>query len=348
MMNFPGQHKLQRGVNWVKKRFAPGGMILLYHRVTDQTPDPFRICQSPSHFAEHLEVLKRHTHPVSLQQMVQAVREKKSTDRWVALTFDDGYTDNFYTAKPLLEKYDIPATFFITTGNLQNQREFWWDELERLLLQPGTLPPQLSLKLPEQTYEWSLQESACYSQADYLRDFSWTWYDAESADPTMRQQLYRSLYEILSKQSVSDRQNAMERLLEWSGTKNEVRPTHQSVSAQEIHQLAQEKLIEIGSHTVNHPFLTALSPSEQQQEIQQNKAQLEAIIERPIVSFAYPHGKYTSQTPEIAQSAGFNCACSTRSDRVESKVDAFQLPRIEAQKGDGEAFSRQLAHWFKL
>ncbi len=342
-MNFPGHRKFQRGVDWYRRRFAPGGLVLMYHRVADIAPDPFRICLTPQHFAEHLEVLKRYTNPVSLQQLVQAVREKKSIDRLVALTFDDGYTDNFYTVKPLLERYDIPATFFITTGDLQNKREFWWDELERLLLQPGTLPPILSLKLREQTYEWNLNEAACYLQSDYLRDRNWNWYDAESSDPSSRQRLYRSLYELLSQQSVVDRQNSMAQLLDWSGAKNQVRSTHRSLSAQEVSHLAREGLIEIGSHTVNHPFLSALSGVEQQQELQQNKSHLEAIIDRPVVSFAYPHGNYTSQTPVIAQEVGFNCACSTRCDRVRLKVDAFQLPRIEAQNGDGEVFSRQLA-----
>lgn len=347
-MNFPGHRKFQRGVNWARRRFAPGGLVLMYHRVADLAPDPFRICQAPQYFAEHLEVLKRHTNPVSLQQLVQAVREKKSIDRLVALTFDDGYTDNLYTVKPLLERYDIPATFFITTGDLQNKREFWWDELERLLLQPGTLPPMLSLKVREQTYKWNLNEAACYLQSDYLRDRNWNWYDAESSDPSSRQRLYRSLYELLSQQSVVDRQNSMDQLLDWSGAKNQVRSTHRSLSAQEISHLAPEGLVEVGSHTVNHPFLSALSGVEQQQELQQNKSHLEAIIDRPVVSFAYPHGNYTSQTPAIAQAVGFNCACSTQCDRVRSKVDAFQLPRIEAQNGDGEVFSRQLAQWVHL
>ncbi|MBW4663196.1 MAG: polysaccharide deacetylase family protein [Chroococcus sp. CMT-3BRIN-NPC107] len=341
----PGHHKFQRGINWFGRRFMPGGLILMYHRVADLSPDPFHIGVAPQHFAEHLEVLKRYTHLVSLPQLVQAVREKKSIDRWVALTFDDGYADNLYTVKPLLERYNIPATFFITTGDLENKREFWWDELERLLLQPGTLPPVLSLKLKDRTYEWNLDRAACYSQSNYLRDRHWTWYDRESSDPSSRQQLYRNLYLLLSQQNVTDRQNIMDRLLDWSGAKNQVRATHRSLSAQELHHLAPEALIEIGAHTVHHPFLSVLSATEQQQELQQNKAQLEALLERPVISFAYPHGNYSSQTPAIAQAVGFNCACTTRGDRVRLTTDTFQLPRVEAHKGDGEVFSKQLAQF---
>lgn len=341
----PGHHKFQRGVNWFRRRFMPGGIILMYHRVADLAPDPFQIGIAPQYFAEHLEVLKRYTHPVSLLQLVQAVRDKKSIDRWVALTFDDGYSDNLHAVKPLLERYDIPATFFITTGNLENKREFWWDELERLLLQPGTLPAVLSLKLKEQTYEWNLDKAACYSPSDADRDRHWTWYDAESSDPSSRQRIYRSLYLLLSKLNVSDRQNAINQLLEWSGTESQVRASHQVMSAQELHHFAARGLIEIGAHTVNHPFLSALPEIEQQQELQQNKVQLEAIVNRPVVSFAYPHGNYSSQTPAIAKSVGFNCACTTRGDRVLQHTDTFQLPRVEAHNGDGEAFSKQLAQY---
>ena len=51
------------------------------------------------------------------------------------VTFDDGYADNLWNAKPLLERYDVPAAVFVTTGYAGQDREFWWDELETLLLE---------------------------------------------------------------------------------------------------------------------------------------------------------------------------------------------------------------------
>src|SRR5437773_7329055 len=137
-------------------RFAPKSIILLYHRVADVRPDPWSLCVTPQHFAEHLEVLRQQSRPMHLQQLVSRLRDGNLPRHAVAITFDDGYADNLLQAKPALERYDIPATVFVATGNIEQAHEFWWDELERLLLQPGTLPEELRLSIDGKTYRWEL------------------------------------------------------------------------------------------------------------------------------------------------------------------------------------------------
>lgn len=90
-------------------------LALMYHRVNTLRPDPWTICVSPRHFEEHLQVIRG-----------------LSAD--VAITFDDGYADNFQNAQPLLEKYETPATVFVTSGLVGSSYEMWWDELERKYL----------------------------------------------------------------------------------------------------------------------------------------------------------------------------------------------------------------------
>ncbi len=115
-----------------------GGLsILLYHRVTEVPSDPWALSVTPDHFAGHLEILREYTRPISLQQLSQGLREGNLPDCSVVVTFDDGYADNLLNAKPLLERYDVPATVFLATGLVEHWREPWWDELEQLLLQPG-------------------------------------------------------------------------------------------------------------------------------------------------------------------------------------------------------------------
>jgi peptidoglycan/xylan/chitin deacetylase (PgdA/CDA1 family) len=108
------------------------GIILLYHRIARTEWDPWSLCVTPEHFAEHLEVLKKYR-CVPLSQIQTGSWRLSSRGLPVAITFDDGYADNLHEARRLLELYDTPATFFLTTGYLGAAREFWWDELERLL-----------------------------------------------------------------------------------------------------------------------------------------------------------------------------------------------------------------------
>jgi peptidoglycan/xylan/chitin deacetylase (PgdA/CDA1 family) len=113
------------------ERFRTRGLILLYHRVTEVEVDPWQLCVSPRHFEEHLAVLKKFR-PARLCDLPESVRPGS-----VAVTFDDGYADNLHCAARLLRKYDIPATFFLTSGYLGGNAEFWWDELERRLALAG-------------------------------------------------------------------------------------------------------------------------------------------------------------------------------------------------------------------
>src|SRR5262249_14434620 len=127
--------RLRQGVARVRTRRASQALILLYHRVAHSLSDPCLLCVRPNYFAKHLAVLRRHYDTIPLNEVAGTARTRYRGRRGVVLTFDDGYADNFDNARPPLERHDIPATVFVATGQVGSDQEFWWDELERLVLQ---------------------------------------------------------------------------------------------------------------------------------------------------------------------------------------------------------------------
>lgn len=328
----------------LRHRFAPRALILLYHRIVDLPSDPQLLGVTPRRFAEQLEVVRKYGHPLRLQDLDRALREGKVPRRAVVFTFDDGYADNLHNARPLLERYHIPATVFVASGFIGNPHEFWWDELDRLLLQPGTVPERLELRVDGRTYRWESSLAAEYSEDDYWRASGW--HIEQPKDPGPRQRLYRSLYQLLHNLPDATRQQLLMNIREWAGEGSNGRPTHRTMSAEEVARLAEGDLIEVGAHTVTHPVLAALPATAQRDEIQGSKVELEQILNRPVASFAYPHGAYTDETLALVREAKYVYACSSDTDAVWRGADCFRLPRVVVRDWNGDIFARWLRGWF--
>jgi peptidoglycan/xylan/chitin deacetylase (PgdA/CDA1 family) len=331
---------LQQTARRVRDIIAPGPLILLYHRVAEVDMDPWCLCVSPKHFAEHLEVIRKYGNAIGLGQLVQALQAGKLSGRSVVITFDDGYADNLHNARPLLERYDAPATIFVTGGYVGQEREFWWDQIEGLLLEPGTLPERLSLSLNGYSGQWELGKAVHYGEENRRCDRYWT---VPGKIPSARFSLFLSLCEDLRSLTEDERQKALSQLRVWSGTQSRTRPTLHALSTEELLSLEQGDLIEVGAHTMTHPFLPAQTLAVQRQEIWESKAHLEEIIGRPVVSFAYPYGEYSKETVTLVQETGFACACTTFASSVRRYMGRFQLPRVAVKDWDGEEFERRLA-----
>jgi peptidoglycan/xylan/chitin deacetylase (PgdA/CDA1 family) len=333
-----------RARRWRNRR-EPRALILLYHRVAELAADPWALSVTPAHFAEQLAILRRHAPVLRLQELAQALSSGTLPRRSVVVTFDDGYADNLHEAKPHLERYGVPATVFVTTGFVGGGRECWWDELERLLLQPGTLPPRLELRLGEGLFRWDLAGAAVYRAGEARRDRHW---QAWEAPPTARHALYSALWERLLPLRNDARQRALDDLAAWAGATSTCRATHRMLSAEDVPLLLRGGAIEIGGHTMTHPALAALPASEQRDELSGGKARLEALAGSPAATCSYPFGRrcdYTAETVALARAAGFACACANVSGVVTPAADPFQLPRLQVRDWNGRDFERWLRGW---
>ncbi|MFH1868415.1 MAG: polysaccharide deacetylase family protein [Candidatus Omnitrophota bacterium] len=328
--------------------FTARAAILLYHRVADLEFDPQLLCVKPKNFSRHLEYLQSNFQVLSLQALIGMLKQRKLPRRAVVITFDDGYADNLYNVKPLLKRYGMPATVFVTTGQIGREREFWWDELEKLLLQPGVLPRTISLDIKGKPHRWDTGEAAYYSKDDYKGNSRWNILSKDH--PTTRHKIYDSLCGRMGFLSTEDRSQVLDNLRKAAAAEPRARSTHNTLSADEIVLLAGGGLVEIGSHGMTHTRLSCCTLSEQKYEITKSKEQLEKILKYSVSSFSYPYGgpnDYKREAVAIARSAGFNCACSSRSALSRQGSAFFQLPRILVRDYTIENFTHYLKECFR-
>jgi len=330
------------------RRLAPGVLVLLYHRVIDLPSDPHRLCVTPAHFGEHLEILQKYGRRLRVRELAAAVRAGRLPRRGIAVTFDDGYADNLHNARPLLERYDTPGTVFVTSAHVERGHEFWWDELERIILRPRTLPATLSLTIDGRPCTWQLAATSSVATEDVGPD---GWDMGRREERGSRAALYRALYTLLCPLRDDMRETTLATLRAWAEVPPHARPTHRPLNMRETAELAAGGLIELGGHTVTHPILSALDRHSQWEEIRGGKLRLEEIIGQPVTSFAYPYGSwarsdYTAETVAVVREAGFECACSYRAEAVRRGADPFQLSRAMVLDWDGEEFERRVRRWF--
>jgi peptidoglycan/xylan/chitin deacetylase (PgdA/CDA1 family) len=315
---------------WLRSRFTSHALILGYHRVANSRRDPFNLCVSPENFIDHLDRIRRLASPTRLSCLVQGLESQRIPERSIVVTFDDGYADLLENAKPLLERYEIPASIFIVTSAFGNQ--FWWDKLEAILLDSETLPEHLSLALGDDSFSWQLQNTESKKKVkDKL---------------LVRKDLLHKIFTQLIKIHPEKRNQAMAALETWAGySPTHANQTQRALSEPEVALFSGNDLIEIGCHSATHPWLSDLPLTMQRNEIYDSKAHLEHIIGRPVTSFSYPHGSMTKETMSLVKQAGYRCSCTSEKDVVNSGTNPFRLPRLWVKNWDGPSFERWLRYW---
>lgn len=312
---------MQRTVAWASSLVRPGPVILGYHRIADYEWDPFHIHVGTQNFSEQLDVLSKHGQPVSLKQIRRNLGDRTVSRRSIAITFDDGYVDTFDVAAPLLRQKAIPATVFVVSGSLG--KAFWWDEITHIIENAVELPARFELETGSKLFRWSggtdpgpNRDALARRLGDYFRSIDF------SAHVAVLGQL-RTIFSV--------------------GTDTFAQPG--AVSPERLANENRNGLLDIGSHTVSHVSLRKLSLARQQRELRKSKHDLEEITGREISSFSYPNGAHSAATGRVAESLGFELACTSSAGVVHVGTNPYLLPRLWVGDWDGDRFASWLKSW---
>lgn len=298
-------------------------LCLLYHRVNPVKDDIYHLTVSPRNFEEQIQYLKEHVPILRFEE-----DWTKPGEDGVVLTFDDGYVDNYEYALPILEKYHVPATVFVSTGYVNSGREYWWDEIGRVLTRDVDYPKQFELK-------------------DSLYHYTW-----DTGDPEARMEMARSLHWLLKMDPDVERANLwLEQIRSWAGIRAEARRENLPVDSQKLQELSRSEYITIGAHTVNHRSLGVQTKEGQQYEIGASICFLEKELKRKIRTFSYPFGSavhFNKDTLEICRQKGIVKAATTIKGLWKETTNPYTVPRVEVSDEGREGFGRFMAECWRL
>lgn len=275
-------------------------LVLHYHRVLEM-PDPMfaGMLVERDAFAAQMTALANNFRVLALSEAISRLRAGSLPRRAVAITFDDGYADNFHVALPILQQHGLTATFFIATDYLDGGCMF----NDMVFEACRQAPPG----------KWDTQVPAL----GHLQ------VGADASRPALALSIIGKLKYL----DANQRLTASRRLLDSTGARQ---PLLMMTSREVVK--AFNAGMEIGAHTASHPILARVSDEEARREIDAGRNRLEALTGAKVPLFAYPNGvpgkDYRQRDVALVRELGFAAAVTTAPGCAGGDADLFQIPRI--------------------
>jgi peptidoglycan/xylan/chitin deacetylase (PgdA/CDA1 family) len=285
-------------------------VILRYHSVCEHDSSPLSYIDPGlsvplEGFDRQMRFLRERYTPVSFEDVVDAVVGRRPLPPLaVAVTFDDGYLDNYQYAFPVLEKYGIAGAFYITAGCVNMGEPLWTSRLRYYFM--ATARASLSLTAP-QPKQFDLTSPAARHAS-----FAYTIATIKSAGKVRGGEIFR---DVEAKLAVTDLAPLMDTMMSWE-------------QIEEMGKAGQA----IGAHTLTHPNLPGLPPEEALTEIAGSKSLIEEKVKMPVLHFAYPNGRgvshFNQPVRDMVKKAGFLSSVTSIDGPVFQHDDPFTLQRL--------------------
>lgn len=188
-------------------------LVLQYCRVALLCHDPLQLAVEPYKFEKQIEYLANNFNVISVDEMKYHLERKTAfREKTIVVTFDIGYADVLYTAKEVLERYEIPATVFATSANITTETPLWPNELENYLI-ANNFQGRLDVEIDDQLYRWPLM-----NQNDRFR-------------------AYDDLYSILSDKKPSEQKEIVGQINRSLKLRAKELDNHRTMNAHELNKL---------------------------------------------------------------------------------------------------------------
>jgi peptidoglycan/xylan/chitin deacetylase (PgdA/CDA1 family) len=304
------------GTWWIRRRLRHAIRILMYHRFP-------RV----SRFEKQCAHLRKHYRPVSLTEAAARLCDGEPiSERLVVVTVDDGYRDFLENAFPVLNRYDIPATVFLTTDLPDRKSWLWVDRVTYCIRQSRVREIALSIGGQER---WVLDSEERRAQAAVL------------------------IKEAMKRIPDQDRLECLEklpRLLEVE-LPREPPESHAPLQWDDVRALAGRG-VDFGAHTRTHPILSRLAAREElEAEIGGSKRRIEQEAGIEVRHFCYPNGgraDFTQTAIDVVRDSGFSTAVTGNPGVNRAGANLFELSRIAVEPHDDDLRFARIVAGYRL
>ncbi len=312
---------------------TPRLWILMYHRILPENDPRFAqeepgMIVTPASFHQHLKELKQLFELLPLSEWIERRNGGTSLPkRACAITFDDGWLDNYEFALPILQQEHVPATLFAVSDMIGTHTQFWPNRVARLISKRPDWRRQNAL-------DWIPRASGDFANNTY------------SLDQSVSSEQLASI--IVQLKKISDAE--LKQRLDESERQLGLTPVDSPalVDWDQLRAMQNSGLVEIGSHTCNHFRLTAdLSSDVAEQEIVQSKRMLEQQLDRPVNLFCYPNGDSTSHAVDLV-ARHYTAAVTTQRGINTANTAPHQLLRVGMHEHVSDTpakFQARLSNW---
>jgi len=310
----------------------PQLLVLMYHRILPL--DDIRslleepgMTVTPETFRLHLNIIKQYFNIIKLADWTH-LKHDTMPSKTCAITFDDGWADNFEYAYPILNELKVPATIFLVSDMIGTEKTFWPERLARLVTTVAGNYPQYWSR-PE--LKWLQENPANYRFSETLPTRDELSALIACAKDYSDQEIHDRLTHIENTLQL-DIKNHMPSLLNW----------HQ------VTEMVDSGLIDAGSHTCNHIRLNKHTPKELlSKEIVTSKKVIEKHIGHKVKTFCFPNGDSCPEALTLTKQ-NYNIAVTTKPGWNTINTDSHLLQRIGIHQDISEdriSFLARISGW---
>ena len=282
-------------------------VILMYHRIIESNYNFWKLNVTPTTFEKHIKYICENYKVLRLEEDWENIVE--ADQKYVVITFDDGYVDNYQFALPILEKYHVPATIFVSTDLIDTDEMYWWDELENIFI--------MNQYMGEFLFNGNL-----YKVADY---------DSRKKVCIMIRNHIKDMNPIKQKESMNELRSALE-------VERPVISELRCINTTELTRIAASPYVTIGGHTKSHLSMGWHHPEELlRSEIKESLRILEKIIRRTPRVFAYPFGGAGDRcnlADHILSEYGIRKSVLVQNGNVSISDGMYNMPRHMVFEGE--------------